>query len=285
MKMVKEHRTKTSGTPSLKIMHVVMLIWVALVFIPILWIAFSALKTSSSILLDPWSWPIPPHWKNFANAWNSAGLGRGFLNSLAITTISIFTIVGTSALPAYVFRMKFKLNRFFYYFFVSGLMFPTFIAMTPLFLLMNRLGLLDNHFGLILVYTAYSMPFTVFILTAFFAALPKDLEEAAMIDGSGPFRVFFQIMLPLAKPGLVSAAIFNFVGIWNEYVIALILITDGKLKTLPVTLANLMMVMQYKTDFGALYAGIIMSIIPVIIVYLIFQKQLMSGTTSGAIKG
>jgi len=91
--------------------------------------------------------------------------------------------------------------------------------------------------------------------------------------------------LPLAKPGLVSAAIFNFVGIWNEYVIALILITDAKLKTLPVTLANLMMVMQYKTDFGALYAGIVMSIIPVIIVYLIFQKQLMSGTTSGAIKG
>lgn len=283
--MAKQGRAR-SGSLTMTLMHVVLFVWVALIFIPILWIVFNSLKTSSSILLAPWSLPIPPQWQNFVNAWNSAGLGRGFLNSLVITIISIFTIVGISALPAYVLgRIKFKLNRFFYYFFVSGLMFPTFIAMAPLFLLMNSLKLLDSHFGLILVYTAYSMPFTIFILTAFFAGLPEDLEEAAMIDGCGPFRIFFQIMLPLAKPGLVSAAIFNFVGIWNEYVIALILITDAKLKTLPVTLANLMMVMQYKTDFGALYAGIVMSIIPVIIVYLIFQKQLMSGTTSGAIKG
>lgn len=274
------------GNDTLKAMHVVLFIWMAIIFVPIFWIGFNSLKTSSSILLDPWALPYPPHWQNFVNAWKNVGLGKGFVNSLIITTISIFSIVGVSSLPAYVLgRIKFKMNRFFYYFFVSGLMFPTFIAMTPLFLLMNKLNLLDSHLGLILVYIAYSMPFTIFILTAFFSSLPADLEEAAMIDGCGPFRVFFQIMLPLAKPGLVSAAIFNFVGIWNEYVIALILITDNKLKTLPVTLANLMMVMQYKTDFGALYAGIIMSMIPVIIVYLIFQKQLMSGTTSGAVKG
>jgi len=267
------------------IRNIIILFWIAIVILPIIWILFNSIKDSGSILTDPWELPIPPKFVNFVNAWGEAGLGYGFRNSLIVTSISIVTIVGVSSLAAYVFaRMNFRFKKVLYYFFIAGLMFPTFIAMAPLFILVNKLGLTNSLFGLILVYTSYSLAFTIFILTPFFKSIPKSIEEAAIIDGCGPFQVFFKVMLPLAKPGLISAAIFNFVGIWNEYVIGLILVTDTEMKTLPVALGNLMMVIQYRTDFGALYAGIIMSIIPVIIIYLIFQTQLMAGTTSGAVK-
>ncbi|WP_407267874.1 carbohydrate ABC transporter permease [Radiobacillus sp. PE A8.2] len=265
--------------------HVILTAWVLLIIIPTLWVVLNSLKSSANILIDPYSLPVPPHVENYENAWLDAGLGRGFINSIYITFLSVFSIVFFASLPAYVMaRKKFAGKALVYYYFISGLMFPTFVAMVPLFLLMAKLNLLNNHFGLILVYTAYSLPFTIFILYAFFKALPRSLEEAAVIDGAGPFRTFFTVMLPLAKPGLISAAIFNVVGIWNEYVLALILIQTPELKTLPVSIANLMLVMQYKTDWGALYAGLIMSIIPVVIIYLIFQRQLAEQTTAGAVK-
>lgn len=266
-------------------MHIILLVWTILIIVPILWVIMNSFKTSASILTEPYALPIPPQIENYEKAWGEAGLGRGFLNSIYITALSVISIVFFAALPAYVMARKvFRGKNVVYYYFISGLMFPTFVAMVPLFLLMNNLNLLDSHIGLLLVYTAYSLPFTIFILFAFFRTLPKSLEEAAVIDGAGPYRTFFSVMLPLAKPGLISAAIFNVVGIWNEYVISLILIQSPELKTLPVSVANLMLVMQYKTDWGALYAGLIMSIIPVVIIYLIFQSQLTAQTTSGALK-
>lgn len=266
-------------------MHVILMFWTILIIIPILWVVMNSFKTSASILTEPYSLPIPPEFMNYKKAWAEVGLGRGFFNSLYITALSVVSIVFFAAMPAYVMARKaFRGKKIVYYYFISGLMFPTFVAMVPLFLLMSDLNLLDSHFGLLLVYTSYSLPFTIFILFAFFRTLPKSLEEAALVDGAGPYRTFFSVMLPLAKPGLISAAIFNVVGIWNEYVIALILIQSPELKTLPVSVANLMLVMQYKTDWGALYAGLILSIIPVIIIYLIFQKQLSAQTTSGAVK-
>ena len=263
----------------------VLLIGSLIILIPVLWVVLNSFKTSSAILTDPYSLPIPPNLENYVNAWGEAGLGRGFLNSIVITAISVISIVFFSSMPAYVLARKVFIGRkAVYYYFVSGLMFPTFVAMVPLFLLMSDLKLLDSHLGLILVYTAYSMPFTIFILFAFFKDLPKSLEEAALMDGAGPFKTFFLVMLPLAKPGLASAVIFNIVGIWNEYVMALILIQTPELKTLPVSIANLMMVMQYKTDWGALYAGLIMSILPVVIIYIFFQRKLGAETTQGAVK-
>ena len=256
-----------------------------LILIPVLWVVANSFKTSNAILTDPYALPFPPILENYQNAWGEVGLGRGFLNSIIITAISVLSIVFFSSMPAYVLARKvFRGRKVVYYYFVSGLMFPTFVAMVPLFLLMSNLQLLDTHFGLLLVYTAYSLPFTIFILFAFFKDLPKSLEEAALMDGAGPFKTFFLVMLPLAKPGLASAVIFNIVGIWNEYVMALILIQSPELKTLPVSIANLMMVMQYKTDWGALYAGLIMSILPVVVIYILFQRKLGVETTTGAIK-
>lgn len=265
-------------------MHVIMIACSLLIFIPIIWVIVNSFKSSKDILLQPFLIPTSPEWDNYARAWSN-GLGSGFINSIIITIITVSLIVFFSGMAGYVLSHKqFALKKTIHLLFVAGLMLPTFLAMAPLFLLINDLKLLNSHASLILVYIAYSLPFTIFMLTAFFKQIPKAMEEAAVIDGCGPFGVFWKVMFPLAKPGLITAAIFNFVGIWNEYVIALVLITNDKFKTLPVKLANLMMVQQYHTDWGALYAGIVLSFIPVVIFYLFFQRKLIEGSTSGAIK-
>lgn len=265
--------------------HLMLLVVSLIILIPVVWVFINSVKSSADILLEPLSFPDKLSFDNYARAWNDAGLGIGFLNSIFVTFVTVFFIVLISAMAAYPLSRKvFRFRKFMTNLFLMGLMLPTFLAMAPLFLLMNDLHLVNSIFGLIVVYIAYSLPFTIFMLIAFFNQIPTSLEDAAAIDGCGPIKVFFKVMLPLAKPGLISAAIFNFVGIWNEYVLALILISDDALKTLPVKMANIMLVQQYRTDWGALYAGIVLSFIPVVIFYLIFQRRLIEGSTAGSVK-
>jgi N-acetylglucosamine transport system permease protein len=160
----------------------------------------------------------------------------------------------------------------------------------PLFFLMNALkvgtfSLYDTRLGLIIVYIAYSLPFTVFVLTGFFHTLPKDLDEAAMIDGASYSKVFWRVMLPLAKPGLVVVGIFNAIGLWNEYSLALVLIPSEANRTLPLGIANLVMVEHYQSDWGALFAGLVIVMIPVLIMYWIFREKIHETMLAGALKG
>ena len=256
-----------------------------IIIIPVIWVFVNSVKSSADILLEPLSFPREFAFDNYIRAWSEAGFGTGFINSVIVTLISVTLIVIVSAMAAYVLsRKKFRFRAVIQNTFLMGLMLPTFLAMAPLFLLMNDLNLVNTFHGLIMVYTAYSLAFTIFMLIAFFKQIPQSLEEAAIMDGCGPFKLFWKVMFPLAKPGLISAAIFNFVGIWNEYILALILINEEQFKTLPLKLANIMMVQQYHTDWGALYAGLVMSFIPVTIFYFIFQKRLIEGSTAGAVK-
>lgn len=265
--------------------HLFLMLCSLLIIVPVIWVFINSLKSSADILLKPLSFPDKITLENYGRAWNDAGLGIGFLNSIFVTFITVFLIVIISAMAAYpLSRKTFRFRGFVQNFFLMGLMLPTFLAMAPLFLLVNGLGLVNTHLGLILVYVAYSLSFTIFMLIAFFKQIPHSLEEAAIIDGCGPYMVFWKVIFPLAKPGLISAAIFNFVGIWNEYILALILLSNDSLKTLPVKLANIMMVQQYHTDWGALYAGIVLSFIPVVLFYLVFQRKLIEGSTAGAVK-
>lgn len=265
--------------------HLFLTILSVLIIVPVIWVFVNSVKTSAEILLKPLSLPSKLSLDNYVRAWKEAGLGIGFVNSMYVTIITVFFIVVIAAMAAYVLsRKKFLFRLTIEKIFLMGLMLPTFLSMAPLFLLMNGLNLVNSIPGLILVYIAYSMSFTIFILIAFFNQIPHSLEEAAIIDGCGPWKLFWKVMFPLAKPGLISAAIFNFVGIWNEYILALILINDDQYKTLPLKLANIMMIQQYHTDWGALYAGLVLSFIPVTIFYLIFQKRLIEGSTAGAIK-
>jgi N-acetylglucosamine transport system permease protein len=143
----------------------------------------------------------------------------------------------------------------------------------------------DSHAGLILIYVAASLPFTVFTLTAFFRTLPNEVREAAMMDGASEYRVFFSVMMPLARPGLITVAIFNFLGLWNEYLFGLVFLSSDRLKTLPLGLASISMQAQYKSDFGLLFAGLVIAMLPTLIVYIVLQEKLTKGITAGAIKG
>jgi len=194
-------------------------------------------------------------------------------------------ILMLSSMVAYVLaRYQFRGNRFIYVLFISAMMIPGFLAVVPLWFLIRSLGLLNTWPGLILVYLGFSMPFTIFFLHAFFKTLPIELEEAAIIDGCSLFGVFWRVMLPLSKSGLLTVGIFNFLGIWNEFFWALILIYDDNLKTLPLGMSNLLIQSFYQTDWGAMFAGFVIMLIPTFIVYAIFQNQLTQGITIGALK-
>ncbi len=143
----------------------------------------------------------------------------------------------------------------------------------------------DSHAGLILIYVAASLPFTVFVLTAFFRTLPNELREAALMDGASEYRVYSTVMMPLARPGLVTVAIFNFLGLWNEYLFGLVFLQSDKLKTLPLGLASISMQAQYKSDFGILFAGLVITMVPTLLVYIFLQERITKGITLGALKG
>ena len=191
-----------------------------------------------------------------------------------------------SAMVAYVVaRFPFPGNRLVFYFFMSGMLFPVFLALVPLFFLLNTLGMFGTFPGLILVYIAFSLPFTVFFLTGFFKTIPSELHEAAIIDGANQYQVFLKVMLPLAKSGLVSMAIFNFLGMWNQYILPLVLLSDSKKYVISQGLAALALEQKYQSDWSGLFAAIVLVMIPTLTVYILFQSQIQKGLTAGALKG
>lgn len=267
-------------------LQVVLACYGVVVVYPMVWMLLASVKNSRELFEKPWGLPASPQWVNFAKAWSQAGIGRCFANSVFVTAISMFFILLIGSMAAYALaRFVFRGRAAIHNAFMSGMMFPVFLGIVPLFLLLRNLGMLNNYFGLITVYVAYSLPFTVFVLTGFFRTLPHELAEAGLIDGCSHFAVFRRIMLPLAKPGLIAAGIFNFFGIWNEYPLALVIISSNDLRTLPLGIANLLMVLHYETDWGALFAGLVIVMLPTLVAYLLFQRHITSGLTAGALKG
>lgn len=266
--------------------HSFLVVWVILAAGPLLWIVISSFKTSAEVLSDPFGLPSGFHWENFSNAWAEANIGRYALNSLIILSGSLTGTMLLGSMAAYVIaRYTFRGNRALHYLFIGGLMFPVFLALVPLFFMMQNLGLLNTRLGLILVYIAYSLPFTIFFLTAFFRTLPSGVHEAAIVDGASHTRTFLQIMMPMAKPGLISIGIFNFLGQWNQFVLPRVLNVGSRDDyVLPQGLAALMVQMGYEGDWGALYAGLTIAMLPVLVVYITFQRQVQAGLTAGALK-
>ncbi|MGQ9455613.1 MAG: carbohydrate ABC transporter permease [Armatimonadota bacterium] len=267
------------------LVHGVLLIYSVIVAYPLVWLLLASLKSSRDLFENPWGLPTRMYLVNFVNAWTKAGIGRYFLNSTFVTAVSLFFILLFGSMAAYaIARFVFPGRELIHIGFTSGMMFPVFLGIVPLFLLLKHLGMWNNYTGLITAYVAYSLSFTVFVLTGFFKQLPGELAEAGLIDGCSEFAVFLKIMLPLAKPGLITAGIFNFFGIWNEYPLALVIIASENLRTLPLGIANLLMVQHYETDWGTLFAGLVVVMFPTLIVYLIFQRQITEGMTAGALK-
>ncbi|MEU8016077.1 carbohydrate ABC transporter permease [Micromonospora parva] len=266
--------------------HGFLLIWGLLTVLPLLWMFISSFKTNGEILADPWSLPGALHLDNWARAWTGAHIGRYFLNSMVVVAGSVSLTMLMGATAAYVFaRYEFRGRQVVYYLFVGGLMFPVFLALVPLFFVVRNAGLFNTWLGLILVYAAYSLPFTVFFLTAFFRTLPTSVAEAALVDGCGHFRLFFRVMLPMARPGLISVAIFNFLSHWNQFLLPQVLLQGDESKwMLAQGLFALSVSQGYAGDYARLFAGLSIAVLPVLAVYVAFQRQVQAGLTAGQLK-
>ncbi|MFF8811059.1 carbohydrate ABC transporter permease [Streptomyces pactum] len=265
--------------------HGVLIIWGLLVTLPLLWAVMSSLKTDKEIFTSPWGLPEKLHFDNWSRAWNESEIGDFFLNTVVVVGCSLVGTMLLGSMTAYVLaRFEFPGRRLVYFGFVGGMSFPIILALVPLFFVMKNMSLLNTYHGLILVYIAYSLPFTVFFLTSFFKTLPTSVAEAAMLDGASHTRTFFQVMLPMAKPGLISVGIFNFLGQWNQYMLPTVLNTDEDKRVLTQGLVQLTTSQQYRSDWSALFAGLVLAMLPVLAVYIIFQRQVQSGLTAGAVK-
>ena len=299
-------------------LYVILSVWLIAVVFPLLWVFLNSVRSSQEIFENPFGIPwliagsphanvagVPSPWtaakQNFVAAWVKSNFSSFFYNSVIVTGVSLIGILAISAMAAYVIaRFQFRGNKAIFLYFISGMMIPAQLVLVPLFFqftemsrfltrLLSPLGLEvqlhDSLSGLIILYIALSLPFTILVLTGFFKSLPGALREAGIIDGCSEYGVFRHIMLPLSKPGLVTAAIFNFLGIWNEYLFALVFVNASAKKTLPLGLASVSIQAQYKTDFGLMFAGLVIVMIPTLIVYVLLQRQLTQGITLGALKG
>jgi N-acetylglucosamine transport system permease protein len=269
--------------------HIALFVWALVTAGPLIWVMLASFKTNTEIFLgEPLALPSSFSLDTYFSAWDQAHIGRYFLNSVFVVVISTAGTMLFGSMAAYVLaRYTFFGNRFLYYLFVSGLAFPTFMALGPLYYILRNMGLLNSYVGLILVYIAYSLPFTVFFLAAFFKTLPHEIDEAATMDGASHTRKFFQIMMPMAKSGLVSITIFNIVGQWNQYLLPLVIMQgqDAEQKwVLTQGIANISTQAGYHAEWSTLFAALTLSIIPMIIVYAIFQRQIQAGLTAGAVK-
>jgi len=267
--------------------HVALLVWAILIIGPILWTFLSSFKTNTEIFGDAITLPASFGWDAWGRAWDKAHIGQYMLNTVLVVACSTAGTMLLGSMAAYVLaRYTFPGNRLVYFLFVSGMTFPVFLALVPLFFVVKNLGLIDTHLGLILVYIAYSLPFTVFFLSAFFKTLPTSVAEAAMMDGCSHTRTFFQVMMPMAKPGLISITIFNILGQWNQYLLPIVLLSGNVEDKWVITqgVANISTNAGYEADWPGLFAALSMAIIPVMIIYIIFQRQIQSGLTSGAVK-
>lgn len=265
--------------------HTILIIWSLLVVVPLLWVIMSSFKTSSEIFASPFALPAKLNFANYANAWTTAGIGSFFFNSVIVVFGALIVTMLFGSMCAYVLaRFKFPGSRALYYLMLAGLTFPIFLAIVPLFFVLRGMGLLNTLPGLILTYAAFAFPFTVFFLFAFFRSLSASIAEAAAMDGAGEWRTFFQIMLPMARPGLATVAILNFVGLWNQFLLPVALNTNTDNYVLTQGMASFASQAGYSVDFGALFAAVVITVVPVLIVYLIFQRQLQGSVSQGTNK-
>lgn len=285
MRSLTEHLAQTRKDPLL------LALWVVLIAISIIWLApvvfivFTSLKSSADITTSgAFSLPLSPEWENYQSAWKRGNYNATFFNSTLVSLIKVPLGVLLSAIAAYALsQLRTRLSQIVFLFFVFGTMIPFQVMLAPIFTLVNGLKLIDTYPGLILPYLAFGVPFQVFILHGFFRAMPKELAEAALIDGASHFTAFWRVFLPIMIPILAALFILDFVATWNEFAMALVIMQDKDMWTLPLGLMSFQG--QFAHEYGQLNAAITITVLPAVIVYLIFQRYFVSGLASGAVKG
>ena len=265
--------------------NIILGIWSLFTVLVILWIALSSLKSNRELFLNVWALPTKLEFQNYVRAWSQLHLGSYFLNSFMVVISAVIIILVLSAPASYMLsRVKFRGRSLITMIFVAGIGIPIPLLFIPLFVILTGIKQINTLPGLGILYVASSIPFTVYMLTSFFTTLPIELEEAATLDGCSDIEVFSKVMLPLASPGLLTAAIFNFIFLWNEYQLALVFLSNPKQRTLSLGLYALQNSMEYTGDWVGLMAGVICVIVPTIILYIFLSERMISGITMGAVK-
>lgn len=252
---------------------------------PLVWLFKFSLKSNAEVFgLSPFALPQEPRWENYIRVWTEGNINMYFFNSVWITAVSVLlTILLASFVTFAITRMNWKLNKLVLGLFMVGLMVPIHSAIIPLFAFFLDLNLIDHPLSIILSYTAFNLPLTIMILLGFYYTLPREIEEAAVVDGCSIHRIFFQITLPMTTPVLATTAIINMIYNWNEFIFVNTFISSDKFKTLTVGIQNF--IGQYLTDWGAIGATLMISIIPILIAFLILSNRIVEGIAAGSVKG
>ena len=250
---------------------------------PFVWVAAMSLRTTNEILKDHYALPASPRWSNYVDAWTTSNYGVYFWNSaiVVVASVALLVVVGTTAAHCLA-RYRFPGNRLILIVIFSTILLPPQITLISLFQVLVEYGLFDSRLGLTLVYVGTQVPLTVYLLEAFFARIPQDLFDAAKIDGYSEFEIFWRIALPIATPAVVTAVIVNFVLLWNEFLYAVVLISDDARRTLPLGIQKFMG--DQFSDVAMIAAGAMISIVPVILLYALFSEKVIQGMTAGAVK-
>jgi raffinose/stachyose/melibiose transport system permease protein len=255
-----------------------------LTLIPILVTFYSSFKSNTDFFYNTWSLPKTWHFENYSDAWTQGNMGRYFINSVVVTVGGVAVNLLCATPLAYALaRYRFRLNGVIYFFLVGGLIAPAQLVGISLLQWVKTLGLFNTYWSLILPYAAFGMPVAILILTGFFRQLPRELEEAGYIDGANSWQVFVLVLLPLIRPAVATVVIFNGIGIWNDFFLPLVLAYTPDIQTLPLGLYTLFG--AYSTDWGTVFAAVMITSLPAMVAYFFLTKQFISGLSAGAVKG
>jgi len=249
---------------------------------PFIWVLNSSFKDNNDIYSNSFGLPKVIQWGNYVEAWKGARVGRSFLISLTVCMVTVIILVVITAMGSYILTRVHK-SAFLSVYLSLGIMIPIHAMLIPSVIIFKYLHLQDNLFSLVLVYIATNISFSLYIMKGFMERIPKELDEAATIDGCSKAGIFFRIIFPIAKPGIATVATLAFLNCWNDLLLGLVLISDPAKKTLSMSISALKG--SYVTQYGLLCSGFVISIVPVVIMYLLFQKQVVQGMTAGAVKG
>lgn len=277
-------KNKKPVSPISVIIYILLSILVLVFIVPLIWMISVSLKTNAEVFASPFGMPEVIQLGNYIYAWTKGYLGGAMVNSLLVCVVALIVSMFFGSMASFaIARMKWKLSGTMMTYFMIGMMIPVHCVLIPLFVRFSKMGLTNSLLGLIIPYITFSLPMTIFLMVGFFKGMPKELFEAACIDGCNIYRCYFNIAIPLSKTGMCVAGLMTFVANWNELLLAMVFISDTKKKTLPVTLTYF--VGPYATNYVQMFAAIIIAIAPTVLVYCLFSNQIVDGLTAGAVKG
>ena len=263
---------------------VLMLIYTAFTFSPLAWVFTMSLKDTATIRQSPYSLPLDPRWANYSDVWVNSNYSQYFINSGYAVGLAIAILIVVASMAAYAFaRMPFHGSEMIFLAIFTSIMLPAQVLLIPIFQLLVSYKLINTLTGLALVYVAVQLPMATYILRSFFAQIPRELAEAARMDGCSEWKIFWKIMMPIATPAISTILIVNFVALWNEFIFAVIFIQDEARRTLP--LGVMKFVGDVYEDLGRMASGLVISIIPVLLLYMFFSEKFIKGMSAGAVKG